>query len=72
MRKHVMPYANNKCSYQPAHLHSLISTFVVRYLEFESYKARDPQNSFSRDVAHLISEISYIGKLRRKVVEEMG
>ena len=28
-----MPYANNKGADQPAHLHSLISTFVVRCLD---------------------------------------
>ena len=28
-----MPYANNKAAYQPAHSHSLISAFVVRYLD---------------------------------------
>ena len=28
----LMPYANNECADQPAHPHSLISTFVVRYL----------------------------------------
>ena len=29
----LMPYANNKGADQPAHLHSLISTFVVRCLD---------------------------------------
>ena len=29
----LMPYANNKVSDQPAHLHSLISTFVIRCLD---------------------------------------
>ena len=38
MRKPVKPfgilaYANNKGAEQPAHLHSLISTFVVRCLD---------------------------------------
>ena len=28
-----MPYANNKGADQPAHLHSLISTFIVRCLD---------------------------------------
>ena len=28
-----MPYANNKSAYQPAHPHSLISVFVVRWLD---------------------------------------
>ena len=28
-----MPYANNKGADQPVHMHSLISTFVVRYLD---------------------------------------
>ena len=28
-----MPYANNKGADQPAHLRSLISTFVVHYLD---------------------------------------
>ena len=28
-----MPYANNKGADQPAHLHSLISTFVVHYID---------------------------------------
>ena len=28
-----MPYANNKGADQPAHLHSLISAFVVRCLD---------------------------------------
>ena len=29
----VVPYANNKGAGQPAHLHSLISTFVVHCLD---------------------------------------
>ena len=29
----LMPYANNKGADQPAHLRSLISTFVVRFLD---------------------------------------
>ena len=29
----LMPYANNKGADQPAHLHSLISTFVVHCLD---------------------------------------
>ena len=29
----LMPYANNKCADRPAHLRSLISTFVVRCLD---------------------------------------
>ena len=29
----LMPYANNKGADQPAHSHSLISTFVVRFLD---------------------------------------
>ena len=29
----LMPYANNKGAYQPAHPRSLISTFVVRCLD---------------------------------------
>ena len=33
MRKPVLPYANNKGADQPAHPRSLISTFVVRYLD---------------------------------------
>ena len=33
MRKSVLPYANNKGADQPAHPHSLISTFVVRCLD---------------------------------------
>ena len=33
MRNLFMPYANNKGADQPAHLHSLISTFVVRCLD---------------------------------------
>ena len=33
MRKPVMPYVNNKGAYQPTHLCSLISTFVVRCLD---------------------------------------
>ena len=33
MRKPVLPYANNKGADQPAHLRSLISAFVVRYLD---------------------------------------
>ena len=33
MRKSVMPYVNNKGADQPAHLHSLISAFVVRCLD---------------------------------------
>ena len=33
MRKPIMPYANNKCADQPAHPRSLISTFVVRFLD---------------------------------------
>ena len=33
MRKPVMPYANNKGADQPAHPHTLISTFVVCCLD---------------------------------------
>ena len=33
MRKPVLPYANNNGADQPAHPHSLISTFVVCYLD---------------------------------------
>ena len=33
MRKPVLPYANNKGADQPAHPRSLISTFVVRFLD---------------------------------------
>ena len=33
MRKPVLPYANNKGADHPAHLRSLISAFVVRYLD---------------------------------------
>ena len=33
MRKLVLPYENNKGTNQPAHLHSLISAFVVRCLD---------------------------------------
>ena len=33
MRKPVLPYANNKGADQPAHPRSLISAFVVRYLD---------------------------------------
>ena len=33
MRKPVLPYANNKDPDQPAHPRSLISTFVVRFLD---------------------------------------
>ena len=33
MRKPVLPYANNKGADQPAHLHSLISAFVVHCLD---------------------------------------
>ena len=33
MRKHVLPYANNKGADQPAHPRSLISAFVVRCLD---------------------------------------
>ena len=33
MRKPITPYANNKGADQPAHLRSLISTFVVRCLD---------------------------------------
>ena len=33
MRKPILPYANNKGTDQPAHPHSLISTFVVRCLD---------------------------------------
>ena len=33
MRKPVLPYANNKGADQPAHRRSLISTFVVHYLD---------------------------------------
>ena len=33
MRKLFMPYANNKGADQPGHPRSLISTFVVRYLD---------------------------------------
>ena len=29
----LMAYVNNKGADQPAHLHSLVSTFVVRYLD---------------------------------------
>ena len=29
----LIPYANNKCSYQPAHPRSLVSAFVVRCLD---------------------------------------
>ena len=33
MRKPVLPYANNKGADQPVHPRSLISTFIVRYLD---------------------------------------
>ena len=33
MRKHVLPYANNKCTDQPVHPRSLISAFVVHCLD---------------------------------------
>ena len=33
MRKPVMPYANNKDADQPAHPRSLISVFVMHYLD---------------------------------------
>ena len=33
----LMAYANNKGADQPAHPHSLISTFVVRYLDSMIY-----------------------------------
>ena len=33
MRKPVLPHGNNKGPDQPAHLRSLISTFVVRCLD---------------------------------------
>ena len=33
MKNLFMPYANNKGANQPAHPHSLISTFVVRCLD---------------------------------------
>ena len=33
MRKPVLPYANNKGADQPVHQRSLISTFVVRFLD---------------------------------------
>ena len=33
MRKRVLPYANNKGADQPAHPRSLISAFVIRYLD---------------------------------------
>ena len=33
MRKHVLPYANNKGADQHAYLHSLISAFVVLCLD---------------------------------------
>ena len=33
MRKPIMPYVNNKGAYQPAHPHSLISTFFVRCMD---------------------------------------
>ena len=33
MRKPVLPYANNKGADQPAHPRSLISAFVVRFLD---------------------------------------
>ena len=41
-----MPYANNKGADQPAHQRSLVSTFVVRYLE-----SITPQVSISRSVS---------------------
>ena len=33
----LMPYANNKGAGQPVHLGSLISTFVVRFLDVVQY-----------------------------------
>ena len=33
MRKPVLPYANSKGADRPAHPRSLISTFIVRYLD---------------------------------------
>ena len=82
MRKLFMPNANNKGADQPAHLRSLISTFVVRCLDstcygqnfktlaslcfwagwFESTLVANPEDRFSRDVAH-----NYVfGKTDRK------
>ena len=36
----IMPYANNKDTDQPAHLHSLISAFVVRCLDSRATENR--------------------------------
>ena len=63
-----MPYANNKGADQPAHPRSLISAFVIsscyvlnfttlasfcgRTDRFVSYLVANPEDSFSRDVAH--------------------
>ena len=45
----LMPYVNNKDAGQPAHLHSLISAFVVRCLD--SIIPMLPKSTFSRQLA---------------------
>ena len=52
MRKLVLANENNKGADQPAHPHSLISTFVVRYLD--SIKPILAKSKILR--LHLISE----------------
>ena len=56
MKSYLKPYVNNKGEDQPVHLHSLISTFVVRCLNSMiciPAISKIPEDMFSRDVAHM-------------------
>ena len=52
MRSLFKPYANNKGADQPAHLHSLISTFIFLSPTIQVW-SQTPEDRFSRDLAQM-------------------
>ena len=55
----LMPYANNKGADQPAHLHTLIRTFIVRCLDSLSLTwSHTTEDRFSGDVAQMYAFFS--------------